>query len=376
VKEFFGKKPSKGVHPDEVVALGAAIQGDSLVNNDEEKEELLLLDVTSHSLGIKTSGGAFYKIIEANTTIPTSEKQIFTNVVKNQQAVKIIVFQGENSIADKNELLGEFTLTGLRPAEKGELDIEISFDINANGIVTVQAKDLATGKMQEITITAKSNLSDQEIKDIIKKNKENKNITDGNKNKNQTPKTEVPQKKEQSKPRKRKNTADISSNFSPNMGTPTAKVPKPAPLDDSANISGMPSSQNDEEDVIFSTKPVGSLNFDTVNIKSGIKKIENQESEKKSDLAEPAIVTQTEDNNKNKLEKYLKMIRENLVKVEPLIENTSYGPEALKKAKESLEEGQEIIDAGLGESTSEFQSCEKKLKRISSMFKTILQRLS
>ncbi|MDA3863451.1 MAG: molecular chaperone DnaK [Deltaproteobacteria bacterium] len=190
VKEFFGKKPSKGVHPDEVVALGAAIQGNSLVNNDEKKEELLLLDVTSHSIGIKTSGGAFYKIIEANTTIPTSEKQIFTNVLKNQQAVKIIVFQGENSIADKNELLGEFTLTGLRPAEKGDLDIEVSFEINANGIVTVQAKDLATGKMQEITITAKSNLSDQEIKDIIQKNKDNKKITDGKSSKKETtPKT-------------------------------------------------------------------------------------------------------------------------------------------------------------------------------------------
>jgi molecular chaperone DnaK len=164
VADFFARQPSKGVHPDEVVALGAAIQGATLV---DQKSELLLLDVTPHSLGIMIVGGYFHKLIEQNTTVPTSKGHVFTTVKDNQTSVKILVLQGESERAEENELLGEFILTGLRRAPKGEVEIEVSFEISADGIVSVAAKDLETGAEQAITVTATSGLTEDEIRRMV-----------------------------------------------------------------------------------------------------------------------------------------------------------------------------------------------------------------
>ncbi|RMG19586.1 MAG: molecular chaperone DnaK, partial [Deltaproteobacteria bacterium] len=168
VAELFGKEPSKGVHPDEVVALGAAIQGSLLVQ--AERSEMLLLDVTPMSLGIMIVGGYFQKLIEKNTTVPTSASHIFTTVKDNQTMVKIVVLQGESEMATENELLGEFILTGLREAPRGEVEIEVTFEISADGIVSVKAKDLETGQQQAITVTATHDLSEEEIQEIVEKN--------------------------------------------------------------------------------------------------------------------------------------------------------------------------------------------------------------
>ena len=168
VAEFFGREPSKGVHPDEVVALGAAIQGHLLMQS--ETSEMLLLDVTPMSLGIMIVGGYFQKLIEKNTTVPTSASHIFTTVKDNQTMVKIIVLQGESEIASENELLGEFILTGLREAPRGEVEIEVTFEISADGIVSVRAKDLETGQQQAITVTATHDLTEDEIQEIVDKN--------------------------------------------------------------------------------------------------------------------------------------------------------------------------------------------------------------
>jgi molecular chaperone DnaK len=161
VTDFFGRDPSKNVHPDEVVALGAAIQGESLVS---EKSEMILLDVTPHTLGIMIVGGLVEALIPQNTTIPTSRSKIFTTIRDNQTAVKILVLQGESEQADENELLGEFVLTGLRRAPRGEVEVEVSFEINADGIVSVAAKDMETGQEQSITVTATSGLTQEEIR--------------------------------------------------------------------------------------------------------------------------------------------------------------------------------------------------------------------
>ncbi len=165
VQEYFGKEPHKGVNPDEVVAVGAAIQAAILKG---EVKEVLLLDVTPLSLGIETLGGVFTKIIERNTTIPTKKSQIFTTAADNQTAVTIKVYQGEREMAADNKLLGVFELVGIPPAPRGIPQIEVTFDIDANGILHVSAKDLATGKEQSIRITASSGLTEEEIKKMIR----------------------------------------------------------------------------------------------------------------------------------------------------------------------------------------------------------------
>jgi molecular chaperone DnaK len=165
VKRFFGKEPHKGVNPDEVVAVGAAIQAGVLQG---DVKDVLLLDVTPLSLGIETLGGVFTRIIDRNTTIPTKKSQVFSTAEDNQNAVTIRVFQGEREMAADNKLLGQFDLVGIPPAPRGVPQIEVSFDIDANGIVNVQAKDKATGKEQQIRIQASGGLSESEINKMVK----------------------------------------------------------------------------------------------------------------------------------------------------------------------------------------------------------------
>ena len=165
VKDFFGKEPHKGVNPDEVVAIGAAIQGGVLKG---EVKDVLLLDVTPLTLGIETLGGIFTRLIERNTTIPTKKSQIFSTAADNQTAVTIRVFQGEREMANDNKLLGQFDLVGIPPAPRGMPQVEVTFDIDANGIVHVSAKDLGTQKEQSIKITASSGLSKDEIEKMVR----------------------------------------------------------------------------------------------------------------------------------------------------------------------------------------------------------------
>ena len=165
VKNFFGKDPSKGVNPDEVVAMGAAIQAGVLPG---DVKDVLLLDVTPLSLGIETLGGVFTKLIERNTTVPTKKSQVFSTAEDNQNAVTIRVFQGEREMAADNKLLGQFDLVGIPPAPRGTPQIEVTFDIDANGIVNVSAKDKSTGKEQQIKIQASGGLSDEEIDKMVK----------------------------------------------------------------------------------------------------------------------------------------------------------------------------------------------------------------
>jgi len=165
VKDFFDKEPHRGVNPDEVVAIGAAIQGGVLKG---EVKDVLLLDVTPLSLGIETLGGVFTKLIERNTTVPTKKSQVFSTAADNQTAVTIRVFQGEREMANDNKLLGQFDLVGIPPAPRGMPQVEVTFDIDANGIVHVSAKDLATQKEQSIKITASSGLSKEEVEKLVK----------------------------------------------------------------------------------------------------------------------------------------------------------------------------------------------------------------
>jgi molecular chaperone DnaK len=166
VSKFFQRDPCKGVHPDEVVGLGASIQGAALVDESPELD-MVLLDVTPHTLGIMVVGGYFEELIPQNTTVPTSRSKPFTTVRDNQTAVKILVLQGESRRAEDNELLGEFILTGLRRAPAGQVEVEVTFEINADGIVSVHAKDVETGKEQSITVTATSGLTEDEIDEMM-----------------------------------------------------------------------------------------------------------------------------------------------------------------------------------------------------------------
>jgi molecular chaperone DnaK len=163
VKKFFGKEPSKGVNPDEVVALGAAIQGGVLAG---DVKDVLLLDVTPLSLGIETMGGVFTKLIESNTTIPTKKSQVFSTAVDNQPSVEIHVLQGERAMAQDNRTIGRFFLDGLPTAMRGVPQIEVTFDIDANGIINVSAKDKATDKEQSIRIESSTGLSKEEIEQM------------------------------------------------------------------------------------------------------------------------------------------------------------------------------------------------------------------
>jgi molecular chaperone DnaK len=166
VSKFFQRDACKGVHPDEVVGLGASIQGAALVDDSPEMD-MVLLDVTPHTLGIMVVGGYFEELIPQNTTVPTSRSKPFTTVRDNQTAVKILVLQGESRRAEDNELLGEFILTGLRRASAGQIEVEVTFEINADGIVSVHAKDVETGKEQSITVTATSGLTEDEIDEMM-----------------------------------------------------------------------------------------------------------------------------------------------------------------------------------------------------------------
>ena len=171
VKSFFGKEPNQSVNPDEVVALGAAVQAGVLQG---DVKDVLLLDVTPLSLGIETLGGIFTRLIEKNTTIPTKKSQVFSTAENNQPAVTIRVFQGEREMANDNKLLGNFELTGIAPAPRGVPQIEVAFDIDANGIVNVSAKDKGTGKEQKIQIQASGGLTDEEIQKMVKEAEVNK----------------------------------------------------------------------------------------------------------------------------------------------------------------------------------------------------------
>jgi molecular chaperone DnaK len=165
VKQFFGKEPHKGVNPDEVVAIGAAIQAGVLQG---DVKDVLLLDVTPLSLGIETLGGVFTRIIDRNTTIPTKKSQVFSTAEDNQNAVTIRVFQGEREMAADNKILGQFDLVGIPPAPRGVPQVEVTFDIDANGIVNVSAKDKATNKEQQIRIQASGGLSEADIEKMVK----------------------------------------------------------------------------------------------------------------------------------------------------------------------------------------------------------------
>ncbi len=376
VSDYFGKEPSRGVHPDEVVAIGAAIQGHALLNTGEAESELLLLDVTSHSLGIKMADGSFYKLIESNTTIPTSHRHVFTTVRDNQEAVTIIVLQGEQDEADLNDRLGEFTLTGLRRAKKGEVDIEVDFEVDANGIMKVTARDLATGKEQAITIAAQSKLSEEELRGLVAKNA----------------------------PR-------AASGANAAVPAPAAA---PVPVLPSAPVGPPPQ----VPPPVFGgyeqqpSKPTGNLGMDTRQLRpervnqastgrfappsssplipgNGATEVpplvrDAPERPKRITPTIPMSVGASLDEGamrvnlgsttpQSKLHELVADVTRLLPDVERLIAHTSYGPEALKRARTNLDNAQRLLASG--SATSEISSALQDLERTSTMFQNILSRL-
>lgn len=407
VMEYFKKEPSKGVHPDEVVALGAAIQGHALLG--DKKDDILLLDVTPHSLGIKMAGGGFFKIIENNTTIPTSSKQIFTNVRDNQDAVNIVVFQGEESEADKNDLLGEFTLYGLRRAPKGELDIEVSFDIDSNGIVKVTAKDLATGKEQAITISSSSKLSEEEIQSIIRKNAGN--VTPSVQApapapviSTPTPAPVAPTPVPSQPTAPRAPFAPFSSHKTPS--SPALIVADDDPLKAPVTKSTFAESVKIKPGAIADAIETGKFNVASAGETQKLNKnhvipgdkliaIEANDGSsyefktnfvnqaQKSGQTVPITslgfgvesgFTMQESSKNSKLKEVSSEVEILFTRVEELIKTTNYGPEALNRAKQHLEKARDLLSKS-NPDTIEVNSCIQNLERTLGMFRSIIERL-
>ncbi len=378
VNEFFGKEPSKGVHPDEVVAIGAAIQGNALLNTSETETELLLLDVTSHSLGIKMSDGSFYKLIESNTTIPTSHRHIFTTVRDNQEAVTIIVLQGEHDEADLNDKLGEFTLTGLRRAKKGEVDIEVDFEVDANGIMKVTARDLGTGKEQMITISAQSKLSEEELRGLVAKNAPS-GATAAGPGASKAPAVPMP-----------------SIPSTPLTPPPAVQLPPASagfeaapPL--SAHFMGMETRQLRPERINqASTGRFSPPSSSPLLAGNGADEPppllrENPERPKRITPTIPMSVGATLDEGamrmstaratpQSKLHELVADVTRLLPDVERLIAHTSYGPEALKRARTNIENAKRLL-ATTGSATTEVTTALQDLERTSTMFQNIMSRL-
>ncbi|MBU1412250.1 molecular chaperone DnaK [Myxococcota bacterium] len=379
VHEFFGKEPSKGVHPDEVVAIGAAIQGNALLNTSETETELLLLDVTSHSLGIKMADRTLYKLIESNTTIPTSHRHIFTTVRDNQEAVTIIVLQGEHEEADLNDKLGEFTLTGLRRAKKGEVDIEVDFEVDANGIMKVTARDLGTGKEQAITISAQSKLSEEELRGLVAKN---------------SPGADAQSKAPSPQPQPMPSASTF--NPSPAMAPPVSSSPQPsagfeptAPL--SPHFMGMDTRQlrpdrvNQASTGRFSPPSSSPLLPGDGSGEPHPLVRDTPERPKRITPTIPMSVGATIDEGAmrmnaarstphTKLHELVADVTRLLPDVERLIAHTSYGPEALKRARTNLDNAKRLLST-TGSPTTDVSAALQDLERTSTMFQNILSRL-
>ncbi|MBU1219327.1 molecular chaperone DnaK [Myxococcota bacterium] len=401
VMEYFKKEPSKGVHPDEVVALGAAIQGHALLG--DKKDDILLLDVTPHSLGIKMSGGGFFKIIESNTTIPTSSKQIFTNVRDNQDAVNIVVFQGEDDVADNNDLLGEFTLYGLRRAPKGELDIEVSFDIDSNGIVKVTAKDQATGKEQAITISSSSKLSEDEIQSIIRKNS---GIAAPAPAPAPTPAPApiAPTAPASPAAAPRAPFAPFSSHKTPSAPAliVTNDDPLKAPVTKSTFAESVKIKPGAIADAIETSKfnvasPGETQKLNKNHVIPGEKLIaieanDGSSYEFKTNFVNPAQKSghtvpitsmgfgaesgfaMQESSKSAKLKEVSSEVEILFTRVEELIKTTNYGPEALNRAKQHLEKARDLLSVSTPDPVEE-NSCIQNLERTLGMFRSIIERL-
>jgi molecular chaperone DnaK len=384
VSDYFGKEPSKGVHPDEVVAIGAAIQGHALLNTGETESELLLLDVTSHSLGIKMADGSFYKLIESNTTIPTSQRHVFTTVRDNQEAVTIIVLQGEQDEADLNDRLGDFNLTGLRRAKKGEVDIEVDFEVDANGIMKVTARDLATGKEQAITISAQSKLSEEELRGLVAKNSPRgaggAGVGSPGSVAASPPPTSIPVlpsapvglaspgpaappspfggfEQQPSMPQKNlgMDTRQLRPERVSQSATGRFSPPSSSPLIPGTGASEVPPLMRDAPERPKRITP-------TIPMSVG------------ASLDDAAMrVNLGSATPQSKLHELVADVTRLLPDVERLIAHTSYGPEALKRARTNLDNAQRLLASG--SATSEVSSALQDLERTSTMFQNILSRL-